>query len=97
MEYRRITSIEDPLFKKMHQLMQNVFPPEEVLAFDLWKEPLEDPLEVHSHYRPSVGNKDRARLQLLHHCSKMDGHKGSQAAYIPNEIIPHDEHMDPSA
>jgi hypothetical protein len=43
MEYLRITSIEDPLFKKMHQLMQNVFPPEEVLAFDLWKEPLEDP------------------------------------------------------
>ncbi|GIQ69492.1 GNAT family N-acetyltransferase [Xylanibacillus composti] len=43
MEYHRITSIEDPLFKKMHQLMQNVFPPEEVLAFDLWKEPLEDP------------------------------------------------------
>jgi hypothetical protein len=43
MEYRRITSIEDPLFKKMHELMQEVFPPEEVLAFDLWKEPLEDP------------------------------------------------------
>lgn len=44
MEYRRITSIEDPLFQKMHQLMQEVFPPEEVLAFDLWKEPLEDPV-----------------------------------------------------
>ncbi|WP_017727698.1 hypothetical protein [Halalkalibacterium ligniniphilum] len=43
MEYQRITSIEDPLFKQMHQLMQNVFPPEEVLEFDLWKEPLEDP------------------------------------------------------
>lgn len=43
MEYRRITSIEDPLFKKMHQFMQEVFPPEEVLEFDLWKEPLEDP------------------------------------------------------
>ncbi|NGQ96729.1 GNAT family N-acetyltransferase [Brevibacillus sp. SYP-B805] len=43
MEYRRITSIEDPLFAKMHKLMQEVFPPEEVLAFDLWKEPLEDP------------------------------------------------------
>jgi hypothetical protein len=43
MEYRRITSIQDPLFKKMHQLMQNVFPPEEVLKFDLWREPLEDP------------------------------------------------------
>lgn len=43
MEYHRITSIEDPLFPKMHQLMKDVFPPEEVLAFDLWKEPLEDP------------------------------------------------------
>lgn len=43
MEYHRITSIEDPLFAKMHQLMKDVFPPEEVLAFDLWKEPLEDP------------------------------------------------------
>ncbi|MFC4600834.1 GNAT family N-acetyltransferase [Cohnella hongkongensis] len=43
MEYRRITSIDDPLFKQMHQLMQEVFPPEEVLEFSLWKEPLEDP------------------------------------------------------
>ncbi|WP_018130295.1 hypothetical protein [Effusibacillus pohliae] len=43
MEYRRIVGIEDPLFKKMHRLMQEVFPPEEVLAFELWKEPLEDP------------------------------------------------------
>ncbi|GIO85675.1 hypothetical protein J25TS5_26070 [Paenibacillus faecis] len=43
MEYRRITSIEDPLFKQMHQLMQDIFPPEEVLEFSLWKEPLEDP------------------------------------------------------
>jgi hypothetical protein len=43
MEYRRITRIQDPLFKKMHQLMQDIFPPEEVLEFDLWKEPLEDP------------------------------------------------------
>lgn len=43
MDYRRITGIEDPLFRQMHQLMQNVFPPEEVLEFDLWKEPLEDP------------------------------------------------------
>ena len=39
MEYRRITSIQDPLFKQMHPLMQNVFPPEEVLAFELWQEP----------------------------------------------------------
>jgi hypothetical protein len=43
MEYQRITSIQDPLFKQMHQLMQDVFPPEEVLEFNLWKEPLEDP------------------------------------------------------
>lgn len=43
MEYRRITSIEDPLFKQMHLLMQDIFPPEEVLEFSLWKEPLEDP------------------------------------------------------
>ncbi|MEK3732697.1 GNAT family N-acetyltransferase [Paenibacillus sp. FSL M8-0334] len=43
MEYIRITSIEDPLFRKMHNLMQEVFPPEEVLEFSLWKEPLEDP------------------------------------------------------
>jgi len=43
MEYRRITSIEDPLFVKMHNLMKEVFPPEEVLEFSLWKEPLEDP------------------------------------------------------
>jgi len=42
-EYIRITSIEDPLFTKMHDLMKEVFPPEEVLEFDLWKEPLEDP------------------------------------------------------
>jgi hypothetical protein len=43
MEFTRITNINDPLFKQMHELMQNVFPPEEVLEYDLWKEPLEDP------------------------------------------------------
>lgn len=43
MEYVRITSINDPLFVKMHDLMKDVFPPEEVLEFELWKEPLEDP------------------------------------------------------
>jgi len=43
MEYIRINRTDDPLFKKMHDLMKRVFPPEEVLAFDLWKEPLEDP------------------------------------------------------
>lgn len=43
MNYYRITHIDDPLFIKMHELMQEVFPPEEVLEFSLWKEPLEDP------------------------------------------------------
>lgn len=43
MEYIRITSIEDPLFRQLHHLMSEVFPPEEVLEFSLWKEPLEDP------------------------------------------------------
>lgn len=43
MEYRRITSIQDHLFQRMHLLMQDIFPPEEVLEFELWKEPLEDP------------------------------------------------------
>jgi hypothetical protein len=43
MEYRRITNIEDPNFKKLHDLMGGIFPPEEVLEYDLWKEPLEDP------------------------------------------------------
>jgi len=43
MEYIRITSIEDPNFAQMHRLMSSIFPPEEVLAFELWKEPLEDP------------------------------------------------------
>lgn len=43
MEYKRITNITDPLFSKLHQLLGEVFPPEEVLEFNLWKEPLEDP------------------------------------------------------
>jgi len=43
LEYRKISSIEDPLFAQMHRLMREVFPPEEVLAFELWKEPLLDP------------------------------------------------------
>lgn len=43
MEYARITSIGDPLFAKLHRLMQEVFPTEEVLEYSLWKEPLEDP------------------------------------------------------
>ncbi|MCA1032434.1 GNAT family N-acetyltransferase [Bacillus timonensis] len=43
MKYVRITNIHDPLFKKLHDLMKEVFPAEEVLEYDLWKEPLEDP------------------------------------------------------
>ncbi|MBB6669184.1 GNAT family N-acetyltransferase [Cohnella nanjingensis] len=42
MEYRKIGSVDDPYFAKMHRLMGEAFPPEEVLAFDLWKEPLLD-------------------------------------------------------
>lgn len=43
MEFKRITNIEDPNFKKLHDLMGQIFPPEEVLDYELWKEPLEDP------------------------------------------------------
>lgn len=43
MEYVRINNIEDPLFRQLHNLMSEVFTPEEVLEFSLWKEPLEDP------------------------------------------------------
>lgn len=43
MEYKRITSIDDPLFKQMHELMGKVFPKEEVLEFSLWADPLQDP------------------------------------------------------
>ncbi|SFL59981.1 hypothetical protein SAMN03159341_107306 [Paenibacillus sp. 1_12] len=43
MEFVRITSIEDPNFLLMHELMKKVFPPEEVLEYSLWKDPLEDP------------------------------------------------------
>lgn len=42
MIYHRIVSIEDPYFAKLHRLLQDIFPPEEVLAYELWKEPLED-------------------------------------------------------
>lgn len=43
MEYTRITHIDDPLFADMHAMMGRIFPPEEVLEFELWREPLEDP------------------------------------------------------
>lgn len=41
--YHRITSIEDSYFASLHKLLQTIFPPEEVLAYELWREPLEDP------------------------------------------------------
>lgn len=43
MEYIQIKNIEDPLFPKMHKLMQEVFPAEEVLEYELWRGPLLDP------------------------------------------------------
>ncbi|XID94447.1 GNAT family N-acetyltransferase [Paenibacillaceae bacterium WGS1546] len=46
MEYLRVRSVEDPRFAEMHRMMSSIFPPEEVLAFELWKEPLEDP-DIH--------------------------------------------------
>jgi hypothetical protein len=42
MEYIRIQSVNDPLFRQMHALMGTIFPPEEVLEFSLWEEPLKD-------------------------------------------------------
>ncbi|WP_308634317.1 GNAT family N-acetyltransferase [Paenibacillus silvisoli] len=43
MEYIRIQSIDNPLFRNMHDLMKTIFPPEEVLAFEKWAGPLQDP------------------------------------------------------
>lgn len=43
MEYIRINSIDDPYFAKLHRVIQEVFPAEEVLAFERWREPLLDP------------------------------------------------------
>lgn len=42
MEYTRIISVEEPLFTAMHELMQRVFPPEEVLDAALWAPVFED-------------------------------------------------------
>ncbi|MCL6637997.1 MAG: hypothetical protein K6T26_08620 [Alicyclobacillus sp.] len=42
MELHRITRIDDPRFADLHALLRRVFPPEEVLAFDEWAEPLAD-------------------------------------------------------
>lgn len=46
MDFVRVQSIEDKYFKGMHQLLSKIFPPEEVLAFELWKEPIQDP-DIH--------------------------------------------------
>lgn len=46
MDYLRVRSVDDPRFAEMHRMMSSIFPPEEVLAFELWKEPLEDP-DIH--------------------------------------------------
>ncbi|RKP56912.1 GNAT family N-acetyltransferase [Cohnella endophytica] len=55
MEYIRVKSIEDPYFTAMHELMSTVFPSEEVLAFDLWREPIEDP-DIHVYVAVEHGN-----------------------------------------
>ncbi len=41
--YNRITSIEDVYFKPFHDLLQSIFPPEEVLEYEMWREPIQDP------------------------------------------------------
>ncbi|MBD2847954.1 GNAT family N-acetyltransferase [Paenibacillus sp. IB182496] len=43
MKAHRIVSIQDPRFEELHRLMQEVFPPEEVLEAGLWEAPLQDP------------------------------------------------------
>ncbi|KIL34741.1 GNAT family acetyltransferase [Cohnella kolymensis] len=46
MQYIRVQSIENEYFKGMHRLLGTIFPPEEVLAFELWKDPIQDP-DIH--------------------------------------------------
>ncbi|WNQ11198.1 GNAT family N-acetyltransferase [Paenibacillus aurantius] len=68
MDYIRIISIDQPLFKKMHELMQKVFPPEEVLEAALWKEPLADPgIRVYAavHQGEVVGTTEYRYLEDL--------------------------------
>ncbi|MFD2117788.1 GNAT family N-acetyltransferase [Paenibacillus yanchengensis] len=43
LKYNRISSIEDHYFPAFHQLLQSIFPPEEVLEYELWREPIQDP------------------------------------------------------
>ncbi|MGO4372805.1 GNAT family N-acetyltransferase [Paenibacillus sp. 2TAB19] len=66
--YHRITSIEDPYFKKLHELLQTIFPPEEVLEYELWREPLEDPsIHVYAalHGEDVVGSTEYRYYPLL--------------------------------
>jgi hypothetical protein len=42
MNFVRITFIDDPLFAKMHAMMQRIFPADEVLEYALWAGPLKD-------------------------------------------------------
>ena len=42
LKYYRITSIEDSYFQPFHELLGAIFPPEEVLEYELWREPLQD-------------------------------------------------------
>ena len=42
MQFVRITSIDDPLFAKLHAMMQRIFPADEVLEYALWAGPLKD-------------------------------------------------------
>lgn len=53
--YHRIQSIEDAHFPALHQLLGTIFPPEEVLAYELWKEPLLDP-SIHVYVALHEGN-----------------------------------------
>lgn len=43
MDYVQINHIDNPLFPKVYKLLETVFPAEEVLAYELWREPLQDP------------------------------------------------------
>ncbi|MHA6484029.1 GNAT family N-acetyltransferase [Paenibacillus sp. strain BS8-2] len=43
MTYYRIQTIEDVYFRQLHELLGTIFPPEEVLAYDDWAGPLQDP------------------------------------------------------
>jgi len=65
MDYHRISSIDDPLFRQMHGLMQQVFPPEEVLAYELWREPLADPGISDDRQQASDPGSDAVLFRLI--------------------------------